>query len=58
MSLARTVTVAGVGITKHGFFPRTTWTELVVEAAYAAMDNARMKPEEIQAGFISISIPA
>jgi acetyl-CoA C-acetyltransferase len=57
MGLARNVAVAGVGITNHGFFARSTWTDLVVEAAYAAMDNAHMKPEEIQAGFISISIP-
>ncbi|MBI4284828.1 MAG: hypothetical protein HY670_02875 [Chloroflexi bacterium] len=55
--LGRRVAIVGVGQTKHGFFPRRTWKDLVVEAGYEAFQDARMDPGEIQAGFVSITMP-
>lgn len=57
MSPLKRVAIVGVGQTKHGFFPRRTWKDLVVESCYEAFKDARMDPGEIQTGFISITMP-
>lgn len=51
------VAIVGVGITKHGFFPNKSWRRMVFESAYAALDDARMEPGEIEGGFVSVTAP-
>ncbi len=51
------VAIVGVGITKHSFFPEKSWRRMVFESAYAALDDARMEPGEIEGGFISVTAP-
>jgi acetyl-CoA C-acetyltransferase len=53
----RRVAVVGVGQTKHGFFPRETWKDMVVDSCYQAFEDCRMDPREIQTGFISVTMP-
>lgn len=57
MGLAKRVAIVGVGITKHGFFPRKSWKDLVADAYFEALDDTKMDPGEIETGFISITIP-
>jgi len=57
MKLGRRVAIVGVGQTKHGFFPRRNWKEMVVESSYQALKDANMAPDEIQTGFFSITMP-
>ncbi|NGO11578.1 thiolase family protein [Streptomyces sp. HC44] len=51
------VVIAGAGVTRHGFFAARDWKDLVVEAAYAALDDAGIAPGEVSAGFVSVSLP-
>lgn len=57
MSINDRVAIVGVGITKHGFFPKWSWKRMIVESCYEALKDARMNPEEIEAGFISVTAP-
>jgi acetyl-CoA C-acetyltransferase len=51
------VAVAGVGITKHGFFPALSWRDLVVDAAFQALEDAGVQPDEVDGGFVAITAP-
>lgn len=57
MSLDNRVAIVGVGITKHGFFPRWDWKQMIVESCYEALSDANMDAGEIDAGFISVTAP-
>lgn len=57
MKLGRRVAIVGVGQTRHGFFPRKSWKEMIVESSYEALKDAKMDPQEIQTGFISVTMP-
>jgi acetyl-CoA C-acetyltransferase len=57
MSSDTRVAIVGVGITKHGFFPRWGWKQMVVEACYEALSDANMEAGEIDTGFISVTAP-
>jgi acetyl-CoA C-acetyltransferase len=52
-----TVAVAGIGSTKHGFFPELGWRDLVVAAAYDAIDDSGIDPDEIDGGYVAITAP-
>lgn len=51
------VAIVGAAITRHGFFPARDWKDLVVESAFTALEDARVAPEDIDAGFVSVSLP-
>lgn len=52
-----TVAVAGIGNTKHGFFPDLGWRDLVVSAAYDAIEDAGIDPDEVDGGYVAITAP-
>jgi acetyl-CoA C-acetyltransferase len=57
MSSNSLAAIVGVGITKHGFFPKWGWKKMVVESCYEALNDAKMDPEMIEAGFLSVTAP-
>ena len=57
MSLENRAAIVGVGISKHGFFPKWGWKQMIVDSCYEALNDARMDPGEIDAGFISVTAP-
>ncbi len=57
MGLDERVAIVGVGITKHSFFPKWSWKEMIVESCYEALNDAGMDPEEIEMGFLGNTAP-
>lgn len=55
--LAKRIAIVGVGVTKQGFFPEKSWKDLVSETCFEAFDEIKMDPGEIDAGFISVTVP-
>lgn len=51
------VVIAGAAITRHGFFPARDWKDLVVESAFTALRDAHLEPDDVGAGFVSVSLP-
>lgn len=52
------VVIAGAGVTRHGFLAARGWKDLVVDAAaYAALDEVGVAPEDVSRGFVCMSLP-
>ncbi len=57
MSSNSLAAIVGVGITRHGFFPKWGWKKMVVDSCYEALNDAGMEPGMIEAGFLSVTAP-
>lgn len=51
------VAIAGIGITRHGFFPEESWKDLIVESCTTAFDDAGLDSEQIDGGMVSVTLP-
>ena len=57
MSQNSLAAIVGVGITRHGFFPKWGWKKMVVDSSYQALKDSGMEPGMIDQGFLSVTAP-
>src|SRR3972149_9311740 len=57
MSLKDKVAIIGVGCTKFGEHFDMGYSDMVVEAAYEAFEDAHVAPEEIEAAWLGTAFP-
>lgn len=51
------VMIAGVGMTRHGFFADKSWRDLVLEAGLAAIADAGIDAASVDGGVVSVTAP-